>query len=277
MLILGVVPIVMAVAAAVAGVVSLIGMAVAAGDRAKARQLRQEAIDKYGEEVKSVLDPMVAEQIGETEFASIAEDSDILKTQKDLLGEFDAYAKGGMGPGDEAALRLADQGVSQRASSDAASLQQSLAARGQQMNPALAAAMAAQTSQTAVNAAGNNRLQALADARGRAYDALSQKGRLAGSIRDDDWRRSSARAGAQDVNNRWNANQRAFIEQQNRANLMRIAEAKLRGGNQAADNQYEQAGDTQAGFNAGAKAINQVGYSADDMAGYEAWKKNGGK
>lgn len=274
-LVLGVVPVVMAIAAALGAVVSGIGLAVAAGDRAKARSLRQQAADQYGEDVLPVLDPLVAEEIGPTEFAAIAEDSSILQAQKDTLGEFGKlYESGGMGPGDMAALQLADEGVSQRVGSDYATLQQTLAQRGQANNPALMAAMAGQAGQTAANAQGRNRLQALAGARERGYDALKQRGMMAGSMRDDDWRRENARATAQDVNNRFNANMRASAAARNQSNAMRAAEIKAKIAAGLADNQYEQAADTQAGFNAAAKGVNEIGSVGQDM--YDDEKKKGG-
>lgn len=260
MLILGIVPIIMAVAAAVGAIVSAIGIAVAAGDKAKARDLRQKAIEQYGEDIKGQLDPLIVDQIGPTEFANIAEDADVLKVQKDVMGQYgDIAENGGIGPGDRAALALANDAAASRASSDAASIQQSLAARGQQMNPTLAAAMASKASQNTVNATARNGLQVLSDARNRSYDALGRRAALAGDIRNQDWQRSSARASAQDVNNRLNANLKWQAQQANRENAMRAAEAKLRAGMMQGDNADAQAADTARNYGAAADMTTRAG------------------
>jgi len=260
MLILGIVPIIMAAAAAVGAIVSAIGIAVAAGDKAKARDLRAKAIEQYGEDIKGQLDPLIVDQIGPTEFANIAEDADVLKVQKDVMGQYgDIAENGGIGPGDRAALALANDAAASRASSDAASIQQSLAARGQQMNPTLAAAMASKASQNTVNATARNGLQMLSDARNRSYDALGKRAALAGDIRNQDWQRSSARASAQDVNNRLNANLKWQAQQANRDNALRIAEAKLRAGGMQGDLADAQAADTARNYGAASDAAAYVG------------------
>lgn len=260
MLILGVVPIIMAAAAAVGAIVSAIGIAVAAGDKAKARDLRAKAIEQYGEDVKNQMDPLIVDQIGPTEFANIAEDADVLAVQKQAMGQYgDIAESGGIGPGDRAALALANDQAAARASSDAASIQQSLAARGQQMNPTLAAAMASKSSQNTVNATARNGLQMLSDARNRAYDAIGRRAGLAGDIRDQDWRRSSATASAQDVNNRLNANLKWQAQQANRENALRIAEAKLRAGSMQGDNADAQAADTARNYGAASDAAVYAG------------------
>lgn len=260
MLILGIVPIIMAAAAAVGAIVSAIGIAVAAGDKAKARDLRAKAIEQYGEDIKGQLDPLIVDQIGPTEFANIAEDADVLKVQKDVMGQYgDIAENGGIGPGDRAALALANDAAASRASSDAASIQQSLAARGQQMNPTLAAAMASKASQNTVNATARNGLQILSDARNRSYDALGKRAGLASDIRNQDWQRSSARASAQDVNNRLNANLKWQAQQANRENAMRVAEANLRAGMMQGDNSDAQAADTARNYGAASDAAAYVG------------------
>lgn len=260
MLILGIVPIIMAVAAAVGAIVSAIGIAVAAGDKAKARDLRAKAIEQYGEDIKGQLDPLIVDQIGPTEFANIAEDADVLKVQKDVMGQYgDIAENGGIGPGDRAALALANDAAASRASSDAASIQQSLAARGQQMNPTLAAAMASKASQNTVNATARNGLQMLSDARNRSYDALGKRAGLAGDIRNQDWQRNSARASAQDVNNRLNANLKWQAQQANRDNALRIAEAKLRAGGMQGDLADAQVADTARNYGAASDAAAYVG------------------
>lgn len=211
--------IIAAAGAAAAAAASLIGAAMAQGDYEKARKLRQDFADQYGDQMVPHLDKAVAQEVGPTQLASIQEDPQLRGTQMDTMKKLsDLYESGGMGPGDEAALQLANEGAQQQSSSDYASAAQGLAARGQSNNPALAAALASKTSGDVVNATATNRYRAQADARARAMSALEASGRLAGDVRSQDYNVASGRAGAQDRINQFNAGQRTDAAQQNNAN-----------------------------------------------------------
>ena len=217
-----------ALSAGIGAVASLVGNLIASGDRAKAQQVREQFAAHYGDQALPQLDTVVAQKVGPTALAGIQEDPALRQTQTNTMRKLsDLYESGGMSNGDQAALELANNGANARASSDYQSLAQGLAARGQQMNPALAAAMGAQASGTAVNAVANNRYQAQADARNRALQALEQSGNMAGGIRSQDYGVASAQANAQDRINQFNATQSTNAANQNNANQLSAYQAWL--------------------------------------------------
>ena len=138
--------IVAGIGAAVAGVVAAIGGAVAAGDLAKAQRLREEALAEYGAEVAPVLDNILAQEIGESEFAKLTENQGLRDTQQGVLDELGSvYENEGRTQADKAAEQVAQNAVNLRASGDIANYQQAMERQGQAANPALAAAAAALT------------------------------------------------------------------------------------------------------------------------------------
>jgi hypothetical protein len=200
--------VVMAAAAAVAAAVTAIAGAIAQGERDKAQEIRQKVIDQWGDDIAPKLDKAIAYQVGPTALASIQVDPTTRDTQMDSLRKLSSlYDSGGMSQGDEAALQLANEGAQQQSSSDYQSLQQNLAARGQTMNPALAAALASKSGGDVVAATARNRYQAQADARNKAYNALRDSATLAGNIHQQDYNEQAARASAQDHINQFNAGQ----------------------------------------------------------------------
>jgi hypothetical protein len=205
-----------AVAMAVSAVVSLITAAIQNGDYAKAQQLRQQLADKYGSMALPHLDKALAQEIGPTALAAIKEDPALREQQVGGMRKLsEIYDSAGMTPQDEAALQLANQGAEQRASSDYASLQQQLAARGQQGNPAMMAALASKSGGDVVAATARNRYQAQADARNRAFQALGESTNVAGQIRGQDYGIALNAANASDRIAQFNAQQRTATNQYN--------------------------------------------------------------
>lgn len=220
--------VVLAVAFAVAAAATAIGAAIAQGELDKANAIRKKVLEQYGDDVMPHLDKAIAEEVGPTALAAIKEDPEVRGTQVDVMRKLqEVYQQGGHTQGDEAALQLANMGAQQQSSSDAQSMAQALAARGQRMNPALAAAMAAKSSGDVVNATARNRYQAQADARNRAMQALGMSGSLAGNIRGQDYQQASAAASAQDRINAFNASQRTNAAANNNANAMQMYQAKM--------------------------------------------------
>lgn len=219
--------VVIAVAAAVAAAATAIAAAIAAGELEKARQIREKVISQYGDDIVPKLDKAIAHEAGPTGLAQIQVDPETRDTQRDAMRKLSSlYESGGMGQGDEAALELANEGAQQRSSSDYQSLQQSLAARGQTMNPALAAAMAAQSGGQVVQATARNRYMAQADARQRAYSALRDSSTIAGNIHSQDYNEQAARASAQDRINQFNAGQRTAADNENARRETAMASAR---------------------------------------------------
>lgn len=201
------VPLIVGAAVGAAGLIaSIIAAAVSEGKYDEARRIREQFASEYGDENLPQLDELVAEQLGPTELSLIREDETLRGSQIDALRKLEeVYRTEGMTEADQAAMRLADIGAQQRASSDYQSMQQALAARGQAMNPALASAMAQQSSAKVLEQTAQNRLQAQVAARQRALQALEGSAQLAGSIRSADWAKKSQVASAADAINRWNA------------------------------------------------------------------------
>lgn len=217
-----------AIGAGISLVAGLIGKAIAEGDYAKARKLKEEAIAEYGEDILPQLETRIAQEVGPTELAKIQEDPEARDTQASIMRQLAEMGSGKMQAGDEAALALADEGASDRAASDYASNAQALASRGMGMGSGLAAAMSAQSGQDAINATARNRMQATADMRNRAFQALAAGGQMAGNIRGADYAQASDKASSQDVINRFNANQRDQAMNANENNAMRRYESQMK-------------------------------------------------
>ena len=255
------------VAMAVSAVVSLITAAVQNGDYAKAQQLRQQLADQYGSVALPHLDSALAQEIGPTALAAIKEDPALRQQQLGGMRKLsDIYESAGMTPQDESALQLANMGAEQRASSDYASLQQQLAARGQQGNPAMMAALASKSGGDVVAATARNRYQAQADARNRAFQALGESTNVAGQIRGQDYGIASNAANAADRIAQFNAQQRTAAQQysnqmaqQEFANQMGLRQAQSNaalGVASGLENQAQRTGQTGAGI---ANSVSTIG------------------
>lgn len=217
------------IATGIGTIVGLIGMLVAEGRYAEAQRVREQVAAEYGDVVLPELDAQLAKELGPSELSLIREDETLRDTQVRAMRKLeDLYRTGGTAPEDAAALRLADIGAQQRASSDYQSLMQGLAQRGQTMNPALAAAMAQQSSGAVLGATAQNRLQAQVAARDRALRALESSAGMAGDIRSADWQRSASKASANDAINRFNAETLMQTQWRNAELRQRAYENRLR-------------------------------------------------
>jgi hypothetical protein len=267
--------IIMGVAAAVAAACTAIGAAIAQGNLDKAKSIREKILDEYGDDIMPNLDKAIAEEVGPTALAKIQTDPQLREQQTGVMKKLaDLYESGGMSEADESALALANHGAQQRADSDYQSLNQNLAARGQTMNPALAAAMAAKSSGAVVDATARNRQQAQADARARAYSALRDSGAMATTIRGQDFSEQATVASAQDAINQFNAGQRTAANNENaRREIVRsqaaMALANARGGarENIARGEENQAAATRATAAGLANAASSVGGAAAGYAG----------
>jgi len=201
--------------------VALIGRAIAEGDYQKARELRQQALDEYGEDMLPVLDSVVAQEVGPSAFANIKEDAGLRGAQTDAVAELrNVYDTEGNTPADQAAMRVAQNEVNARAASDYANNAQRLARTGQQGNAALSSALAASSGADAVGATADMAGRAQVAARQRALQALLQSGNMAGDVRGQDFQVAGAKAGAQDRINQFNAGQRTDAANQNNQNAL---------------------------------------------------------
>lgn len=261
-----------------------IGKAMAAGDYKKARELRQQAVDEYGDDMLPVIDKVMAQQMGETEYGKVVEDDTQRQRQDFAAGELaNVYQQEGNTPADRAAMALANQQVSARAGSDYEAIRQNMARRGMG-NSGLEVALQSQAGQDAANSLGNMAAQNAVAARQRALQALMDSADVSRGIRADDFRLSGARAGAQDAINRFNATERGRAASENNDNAFGMFKARmgLAGAKNAARENLAQdytggaqrTEGTYAGFG---NAAQSAASGAADYLDYEAWlKKQGG-
>jgi hypothetical protein len=261
----------MAIAQGVSLLLGLAGKAIAEGDYEKAQKLKEQAVAEYGPEVLPKFEAQEAQQVGATEFSKIKEDPALREKQLEAMRKM--AEMGEFGAGDEAALQLANEGVSQRAASNAASNLDALASRGVQQGGGLAAALAAQSGQDVTNATARNRQQVMADMRERALRAIQASGQMAGGIREADYARQSNIAGSQDAINRFNANQRDQALKANNAMKqaqfdaqMRLLDSRNTARQGVAAGYTNRAGRTEAMFSGLGQAAGAAGNAA---AGYE--------
>ena len=196
------------IAALLETAVQAIGMAIATGHEQEALSIRKQMAAQFGDEILPILDRATAETIGQSKFQSLMEDPSLRRTQMDTLRELEnVYRSEGMTNADIAALQLQEGSVAARASADAANWQADQARRGLS-GSGLNAMMGAAAGQNATNALANLGRGALSDARQRALQALEGAGRLAGGIREQDYRKMADAASAQDRINLFDAQQR---------------------------------------------------------------------
>lgn len=249
--------------AIVAAAAALISQFVSIGKEQEAQALREDILRQYGPEILPHLDKAVAEQTGNSTLSGMSEDDSLRRRQMDTLSELEnVYRSGGMTSADQAAMQLAGDTVAAQSGARAAEYGDAMRQRGLQ-NSGLAAALNVQGQQQATNALANMGRQNASDARNRALRALEAGAGLAGNIRGDDFRRSSAVAEAQDRINMFNAGQRTdannynlSLPQQNFDNRMLLNNARAAAANGVAAG-YERAGDAarQTGAGVGNAAL----------------------
>lgn len=196
------------IAALIQAAISGIGMAIQTGQEQEALSLRKQMAAQFGDSILPVLDRAVAQQIGSSAYSRIVEDPSLRRTQMDTLRELEnIYRNEGMSTADIAALQLQEDAVASRGLATGANISGDAARRGMG-GAGLNAASSAAAGQAATSGLAELGRGALKDARGRALQALEGGGRLAGSIRDSDYRRMSDAAAAQDRINLYDADQR---------------------------------------------------------------------
>lgn len=202
-------------AAIIAAAVSAIGALVSGGKEAEAQRLREQIAAEYGPEILPDLDRALAQEAGQSAFATTAEDQSGRAAQLDVEGELaDIYDTGGSTAADRAAYDVARRGVSQRAAGAAQGNAIEAARRGQSAG-LLGGVLASQTGQDELEALGGLNAEIASAGRQRALQALQARGNLATSRRAADWGVRSERANAADLMNRFNATQRQQAEMYN--------------------------------------------------------------
>lgn len=248
------------VGALVQGGLGLIGDAMAAGDREKARKLYEDLL----KQIQSIPEPELREQaavlLGESELGKVKADPSLVAAQRAALAKLQQIS-------DEGGLTLEDKAVletqlSRAARADAAgrnAISNQMQARGT-LGSGAELAMALQGQQSSAQRGYESARDTAAQAQRRAYEAIMGRGSLAGQMRGQDFNEQSTAAKARDEIARYNA---AAQERANAYNAglsselykARLAKAQTAGGaTSALANQYM--GEAQG------KANQMAGYGA---------------
>lgn len=190
---------------------NLIGNAVAAGDEAKARKLREDFAAQYGDEMLPQLDRAVAQELPPELAARYDKATNATLGQQEALRALrKGVAEGGETAEDRAAYYRAAQETSRAASGAQAAVGRSLANRGLQ-GSGLDAALQQQAGQQAVDRNAMMQTEQAAEARRRYIAQLQALGLASGNIRGQDMERMAR----QDSLQQFNANQRTRAQDYN--------------------------------------------------------------
>lgn len=205
----------------------LIGEAIAAGDIARAEQLKQQAVSEYGEGILPQLEQVTAQEVGPTELGTVRVDPTGRSAQVSALERLGSFAEGGFSSEDAAEQRRVMDEAAGVASRQAAQGEQLAAARGLRRS-GLSQALNEQAAQAGGQRSADAGAQLAAQRRARQLQALGMMAQQGGALRSADYGEASDRATAQDAINRFNANMRASaIEARNR-NALASYDANMR-------------------------------------------------
>jgi hypothetical protein len=257
------------VAAAIAAAAALIGAAIASGDEAKARAIREDIAKKIGDTKLPVLDRLVAQKLGPEELQKYQKITKPMQAQSDVLDKWMAEVNAkGETPEDRAAYLRMQQEADSISSAASSAVQRGMNARGLS-GSGMEFALQQQGNQSAINRANASGIEAAADARGRYMDALRQAGALGGQMRGQEL----TAMGAQDEINKFNARAQseadrynASIAQQEFDNEMAKNAAESNAKNGVA-NDYDRAGANTRGTAGG------VGNAAATLSQWELEQK----
>lgn len=208
------IPIIMAVAALAAAAASGISAAIAAGDEAKARKMREDFAAKYGEQHLPRLDRLVAEQLppeAAQKYSAVTQSGKAMLAAQ--LGLQEIADQQGETPEDAAAYNRARLEAAGQEASGRGAVSRSLNARGLG-GSGIEAALMASNAQAATNRLASSGLEQAAEARARRMAALQALGSLGGQGRSLELQAM----GAADSINQFNARQRTDTNKYN-ANL----------------------------------------------------------
>ncbi len=273
-------PLIVAAIGALAPVVmGAIGNAAASGDRAKAEQLRQEAMRKYNIKLPEI-EEIAAEVQADSSLGNYQQDPRIAKARMDALKRLGQASEEGYSIEDRAAVGAIMDEVGQADRSSREAIQQRFSPNS---GAAIAAQMQAQ--QNSYGKAHRNAMDMAANSRKQALAALSQYGQTADQYGRSDFGEAQGRANAQDSINRFNTQNRTDAGrlkiqqgQQQFNNQLSLANAQSGAMNRQADQHQEQAGTTanqylEAGRAGGQAVVGayQATQSPTNDADYQEW------
>lgn len=240
--------------AGVALAASVIAYLWESGQEDKAAEIERLAQENAGRLTDEAIQSMLGDVLGPTALASIQQDPRFESIQNETLAELGRVAdSGGMTIEAQGQFSDALSDSHQRASQDRQAALQGLRSRGLNSAGAEVQLLAAGGQQQA-NADARTGRGVVADAQGRALDAIRQRGDMAGRMQGADWGRQSQKASAQDHINQlnWGNRRDAYAMQAQQAQrgvgyAQRAADQQRRQGEQAAT-MIENTGENVGGF-----------------------------
>jgi hypothetical protein len=197
-----------------AAAASAIGAAIASGDEAKARAIRQEIADKIGAEHLPEFDKVVAQELPPDAAQRYAASSQGLDAQRSAIQRLtEVVNDNGETPEDTAAFMRARNEAAGIESAGRSAIARSMANRGMG-GSGVEAALMAQSNQAATNRGADMDVEAAAAARQRMMQAIGMLGERGASLRGQEL----SAMGAQDAINMFNARARTDATMANNAN-----------------------------------------------------------
>lgn len=170
----------------------------------QARSILERSHDSYGKLDVPKLQQLMGEALGPTELSKIQTDPALARAQHNALDKLGEQANGGFNLQDEAELAAAMGKVGRQEAAGRGAIRENMAARGT-LGSGAELAMQLQNQQGSANRANEVGMDAAGRSQSRAYDAMLQRGRLAGQMREQDYGEKSKAAQAQDLINKYNA------------------------------------------------------------------------
>lgn len=225
-------------------VTDLLGQWLSKADREEQEALAREAIAIYGDASPPTLERMLKEKLGPSAMESIPRDLGSRAGRDAALRQLlQIGSTGGMEPGSMLAVEQARRAGAQASAQGQAAVRQEMQRRG--LGGAGVATLALQAQQAGADRTAMGDMQAAADARTRALQALTSGAGLAGQFEAQDFDREARRAQSMDAIARFNADLATNALQQNWQNQVGLMDRRygaLMGGSQRAG---ERAGRTQ--------------------------------
>lgn len=258
----------------------ILGEILSMKDKEAQRQMLQRLMSEFeGIDVPD-LQPMAAEQLGDTALAGLETDADIRQSRDMELEALDAlqsrYSSGRMSLEDRA---LQNEALNRSAAAESAGrhrIDEDMAMRGAS-NSGASLLMKLKNQQDAANRAASVGSDTAGRAQKQAFDAILARGRLASDVRGEDTALKGDVAGARDAISRYNAAGRerakaynAGLPQQRFDNRIRRAGGISNAGNRVANQYGQDADDTRqlyAGVGAAAAEGGQTAYRAKKKGG----------
>lgn len=231
---------------------SLLGEAIASGDKAAQRKILQGALAKIQGIEQPNLPTVEADQLGASEAGAVSADPALQSAQMNALSKLKQIEDmGGLTLEDQAAQKQIMDRVAQQEAAQRNQISNQMQARGTGGSGA-ELAMQLQNQQGAAERGNEAGLNTAAQAQKRYYDSIMGRGQLAGQIRSQGFGEQMQAAQARDAMARYNQASRekakyynAGLPQQAYQNKMGQAQLYLQGAQPVAGNYGQGARDTQ--------------------------------